>query len=34
MMCSEDELGLQEERAHGIMVWSKENTLGMDIGII
>ena len=31
MMCSEDELGLQEERAHGIMVWSKETPLGMDI---
>lgn len=31
MMCSEDELGLQEERSGGIMVWQKETPLGIDI---
>ncbi|MCK9478138.1 MAG: phenylalanine--tRNA ligase subunit beta [Firmicutes bacterium] len=31
MMCSEDELGLQQERAEGIMVWQTETPLGVDI---
>ncbi|NLB81353.1 MAG: phenylalanine--tRNA ligase subunit beta, partial [Clostridiaceae bacterium] len=31
MMCSEDELGLQQERAAGIMVWQSDTPLGIDI---